>query len=131
MVRSHRGHAQRDGLGSYESRPGLESVSQYTQVQDQLRSSPRRWLVTGAAGFVGSNLFQALLKLDQVVVGLDNFSTGNTRNLCEVQSCVSPAQWKRFRLLEAEIEDPKACAPAMGGIDYVLHQAGLGSVPRS
>jgi UDP-N-acetylglucosamine 4-epimerase len=89
------------------------------------------WLVTGVAGFIGSNLLEHLLKLDQVVVGLDNFSTGKRANFEEVQSLVTSGQWERFRFLEGSIEDPAACGKACKEVDYVLHQAALGSVPRS
>jgi UDP-N-acetylglucosamine 4-epimerase len=87
--------------------------------------------VTGAAGFIGSNLVEALLSLDQEVVGLDNFSTGHPRNLEEVQDQVSKEQWKRFRMLCADIRDTQDCQSACKGVHYVLHQAALGSVPRS
>ncbi len=89
------------------------------------------WLVTGAAGFIGSNLVEALLKLDQRVVGLDNFSTGHRRNLDEVRGLVTAKQWAGFSLLEADIRDLAACREAVKGADFVLHQAALGSVPRS
>jgi UDP-N-acetylglucosamine/UDP-N-acetylgalactosamine 4-epimerase len=103
----------------------------YEQVRADLANSPRRWLITGAAGFIGSNLLQSLLELDQHVVGFDNFATGHGRNLVEVQRCVAPAQWSRFRFIEGDIRDPEACRRACDGADFVLHQAALGSVPRS
>ena len=87
--------------------------------------------MTGVAGFIGSNLLEALLKLDQRVTGLDNFSTGKKKNLEEVKALVSPAQWARFRFLEGDISDLAACREACAGVDFVLHQAALGSVPRS
>lgn len=96
-----------------------------------LRSQSRRWLVTGAAGFIGSNLIEALLKADQEVVGLDNFSTGHRRNLDEVQALVPEKFERNFRFIEGDIRDRKTCEAAVGGIDIVLHQAALGSVPRS
>ena len=96
-----------------------------------LRERPATWLVTGAAGFIGSNLVEALLTLDQNVVGLDNFATGFRRNLVEIESIVSAARWQRFKFIEADIRDREACDAAVQGIDYVLHQAALGSVPRS
>ena len=92
---------------------------------------PATWLVTGAAGFIGSNLVETLLRLDHAVVGLDDFSTGKHANLDDVQAQVSPAQWARFRLVHGSIADPVACAQACAGVRYVLHQAALGSVPRS
>jgi UDP-N-acetylglucosamine 4-epimerase len=96
-----------------------------------LRDHPRTWLVTGCAGFIGSHLVECLLGLDQRVVGLDNFSTGSRGNLSEVLSAVSPEQAARFRFHEGDIRDPDACAHACAGVDLVLHQAALGSVPRS
>ena len=96
-----------------------------------LRAAPKRWLVTGVAGFIGSNLLEALLRHDQWVLGLDNFATGHRRNLQLVEQAVTPAQWARFRLDEADIRDLNRCHAACAGADYVLHQAALGSVPRS
>ncbi|WP_426267478.1 SDR family oxidoreductase [Sphingomonas sp. LHG3443-2] len=96
-----------------------------------LRERPRRWLVTGAAGFIGSNLVEALLRLDQQVVGLDNFATGHQRNLDELLAAVTPEQTARFRLITGDIRDTRTCAEACAGIEVVLHQAALGSVPRS
>ncbi len=103
----------------------------YENIQRELRATPRKWLVTGCAGFIGSNLLEALLKLDQTVVGLDNFATGHQRNLDEVRDSVEPAQWARFTFIEGDIRDLEACQKATQGVDYVLHQAALGSVPRS
>ncbi len=91
----------------------------------------RRWLVTGSAGFIGSHLVEALLRRDQTVVGLDNFATGHRRNVDEVEANVAPAQRARHRFIEADIRDLAACRDACAGIDVVLHQAALGSVPRS
>src|SRR6187402_1427139 len=90
-----------------------------------------RWLVTGASGFIGSNIVESLLFAGQQVVAFDNFSTGNRRNLEEVQQKVGSDRWNGFELIEADIRDRDACARAMAGIDHVLHQAALGSVPRS
>ena len=109
----------------------VEAVTCYEQVRADLVNVPRKWLVTGAAGFIGSNLLQSLLDLDQHVVGLDNFATGHRRNLQEVQGLVTPMQWRRFRFIEGDIRDPGACRQACDGVDLVLHQAALGSVPRS
>ncbi len=103
----------------------------YQQLQAQLKSSPRTWLITGVAGFVGSNLLETLLKLDQKVVGLDNFSTGFQHNLDEVRSQVSDGQWQRFSFVKGDIRHLETCKSACDGVDYVLHQAALGSVPRS
>ena len=100
-------------------------------VIEQLRAQPSRWLVTGSAGFIGSHLTQALLALDQHVVGVDNFATGFQSNLDEVRRIVGAERWQRHRFIEADIVDPAACQRACEGIDIVLHQAALGSVPRS
>jgi UDP-N-acetylglucosamine 4-epimerase len=100
-------------------------------MQQALRAQPRVWLVTGVAGFIGSNLLEALLRLDQRVVGLDNFATGHRRNLDEVRALVTPEQWTRFEFIEGDICDLDTCHQACRGVDYVLHQAALGSVPRS
>jgi UDP-N-acetylglucosamine/UDP-N-acetylgalactosamine 4-epimerase len=105
--------------------------TRYAQVKAQLTTSPRRWLVTGAAGFIGSNLVEALLMLDQQVVGLDNFATGHARNIDELLVDVGPTRAARFTMIAGDITDPTECARACDGIDYVLHQAALGSVPRS
>ncbi|WP_158157146.1 NAD-dependent epimerase/dehydratase family protein [Vibrio alginolyticus] len=106
-------------------------MTKYEQIQQELVESPKTWLVTGVAGFIGSNLLEKLLKLDQTVVGLDNFATGHQHNLDEVKSLVSEAQWDRFSFIEGDIREPKTCQQAVKGVDYVLHQAALGSVPRS
>ncbi|HFQ4858327.1 TPA: NAD-dependent epimerase/dehydratase family protein [Vibrio vulnificus] len=103
----------------------------YEQIQQELVESPKTWLVTGVAGFIGSNLLEKLLKLDQTVVGLDNFATGHQHNLDEVQSLVTAEQWQRFTFIEGDIRKPETCQQAVKGVDYVLHQAALGSVPRS
>lgn len=106
-------------------------MNRYEQIQAELRQSPKTWLVTGVAGFIGSNLLETLLKLDQRVVGLDNFATGHQRNLDEVQSLVTPEQWARFQFIKGDIRELADCQQACAGVDYVLHQAALGSVPRS
>ena len=103
----------------------------FTALQARLSTDPRTWLVTGVAGFIGSNLLEALLKLDQRVIGLDNFATGHQRNLDEVQSLVTPVQWAGFRFVRGDIRTPADCQAACAGVDHVLHQAALGSVPRS
>lgn len=106
-------------------------MSTYRDLQITLRAAPRTWLVTGVAGFIGSNLLEQLLKLDQLVVGFDNFATGHRKNLAEVQALVTPAQWARFRFVEGDICDAAACRRVCDGVDFILHQAALGSVPRS
>ncbi|MGB6007959.1 SDR family oxidoreductase [Castellaniella sp.] len=103
----------------------------FQSLQADLQAHPHTWLVTGCAGFIGSNLLEALLKLNQTVVGLDNFSTGYQHNLDEVQSQVSADQWSRFRFIEGDIRDLETCRGATEGVQHVLHQAALGSVPRS
>ncbi|MHA3904920.1 SDR family oxidoreductase [Castellaniella sp. WN] len=106
-------------------------TSRYESVLAELQAHPRTWLVTGCAGFIGSNLLETLLGLEQTVVGLDNFSTGYQRNLDEVESRVRPGQWARFRFIEGDIRDLDTCNQAVKGVHHVLHQAALGSVPRS
>ncbi|MBE7520778.1 MAG: SDR family oxidoreductase [Burkholderiales bacterium] len=96
-----------------------------------LRSWRARWLVTGSAGFIGSHLCETLLNLGQQVVGLDNFATGSRNNLDSVRAAVGEEAWRRHTFIEADIGDPRACARACEGVDVVLHQAALGSVPRS
>jgi len=103
----------------------------YNEVKEILKTKTQRWLVTGAAGFIGSNLVETLLGLDQEVTGLDNFSTGFQHNLDQVQAAVTPAQWQRFSFIKGDIRDPDTCMRACIGQDKVLHQAALGSVPRS
>ena len=106
-------------------------MSQYQTVCEQLKQNPKTWLITGVAGFIGSNLLETLLKLNQTVVGLDNFATGHQHNLDEVQSLVTAEQWAKFRFIEGDIREFADCQNACQGVDYVLHQAALGSVPRS
>ncbi|OQS38646.1 NAD-dependent epimerase/dehydratase family protein [Chromobacterium haemolyticum] len=106
-------------------------MSTFNIIQQQLKAEPKTWLITGVAGFVGSNLLEALLKLNQRVVGLDNFSTGYQRNLDEVQGLVTSEQWARLSFINGDIRDIATCHQACAGVDYVLHQAALGSVPRS
>lgn len=103
----------------------------FTLIQQNLKENPRSWLVTGCAGFIGSNLLEALLKLGQTVTGLDNFSTGFQHNLDQVQEAVAPEAWQKFCFIEGDITNAETCAAACKGQDYVLHQAALGSVPRS
>ena len=106
-------------------------MSQYQTVCEQLQQAPKIWLITGVAGFIGSNLLETLLKLNQNVVGLDNFATGHQHNLDEVQSLVKPEQWANFKFYEGDIRNFADCQKACAGVDYVLHEAALGSVPRS
>ena len=106
-------------------------MTQYQKTQQDLVAAPKTWLVTGVAGFIGSNLLETLLKLNQTVVGLDNFATGYQKNLDEVQSLVSSEQWDRFSFIKGDIRNFADCQKACSGVDYVLHQAALGSVPRS
>ena len=106
-------------------------MTAYEQLLAELPKTPKTWLITGVAGFIGSNLLETLLKLNQRVVGLDNFATGHQRNLDEVQGLVTPAQWSNFKFIEGDICNLTDCQQACEGVDYVLHQAALGSVPRS
>lgn len=106
-------------------------MTSYETLLQGLVKSPKTWLVTGVAGFIGSNLLETLLQLDQRVVGLDNFATGYQQNLDEVQSLVTSQQWARFKFLHGDIRSLDSCRQASEGVDYVLHQAALGSVPRS
>ncbi len=103
----------------------------FEKVCQELRGHPRKWLVTGAAGFIGSNLVEALLSLDQEVTGLDNFSTGYRRNIEEVLGACSEDRRKRFTFVEGDIRNAAICREACRGQNVVLHQAALGSVPRS
>lgn len=110
-------------------------MARYETVKLELLKTPKSWLITGVAGFIGSNLLETLLKLNQTVTGLDNFSTGFQHNLDEVKREVTPEQWDKFRFIDGDIRDYQTCHTAvMSGdicVDYVLHQAALGSVPRS
>jgi UDP-N-acetylglucosamine 4-epimerase len=110
-------------------------MSRYNEIKTELLAEPKIWLVTGVAGFIGSNLLETLLKLNQKVVGLDNFATGYHRNLDEVKSLVSAEQWNNFNFIEGDIRNGQDCEQALkynnDTVDYVLHQAALGSVPRS
>lgn len=105
--------------------------SHYEEIKKELRENPRNWLVTGAAGFIGSNLVEALLGLGQKVVGLDNFATGYQHNLDDVAKTVGPELWSNFSFVQGDISCFADCAKVCSGIEYVLHQAALGSVPRS
>jgi len=121
----------------------MEAVTvtgKYAQLKMQLAGEPHVWLITGVAGFIGSNLLETLLKLNQRVVGLDNFATGHQRNLDEVKSLVTAEQWANFDFIKGDIRKLEDCQRAMTfqpdagkqeAVEYVLHQAALGSVPRS
>ena len=105
--------------------------SAFDLLQQNLQADPKTWLVTGVAGFIGSHLLETLLKLNQRVIGLDNISTGYQHNLDEVQGLVTPVRWSNFKFINGDIRDLNTCHEACKDIDYVLHQAALGSVPRS
>jgi UDP-N-acetylglucosamine 4-epimerase len=123
-------------------------MTPYDKLLTHLATEPKTWLITGAAGFIGSNLLETLLKLNQRVVGLDNFATGHQHNLDEVKTLVTPTQWQNFNFIQSDIRNLEDCQRAMmyrhceersdaaihepgTPVDYVLHQAALGSVPRS
>jgi len=106
-------------------------MNRYEKVKTEILNSPKTWLITGTAGFIGSNLLESLLKLDQKVIGLDNFATGHRSNLDEVKNSVSKEQWDQFRFIDGDIRNYNDCELALIDVDYVLHQAALGSVPRS
>jgi len=106
-------------------------MSAYEDLKTELRRNRRTWLITGVGGFIGSNLLETLLKLDQPVKGLDNFATGKKANLDQVRELVTPGQWARFEFIEGDITRLDSCREACKGVDWVLHQAALGSVPRS
>nr|WP_229429805.1 SDR family oxidoreductase [Massilia sp. ZL223] len=107
------------------------NVNKFQEVQHHLALHSYHWLVTGAAGFIGSNLVEALLKLNQRVTGLDNFATGHRHNLEQVKDSVTEGAWMKFNFIEGDIRNPADCARACEGVDFVLHQAALGSVSRS
>jgi UDP-N-acetylglucosamine 4-epimerase len=106
-------------------------MSPFQKLKENLSAAPASWLVTGVAGFIGSNLLETLLRLGQKVAGLDNLSTGRADNLTQVRTAVGPALWKNFRSVKGDIRDATTCRRVTRGVDYVLHQAALGSVPRS
>ncbi|KOR31178.1 Vi polysaccharide biosynthesis protein VipB/TviC [Achromatium sp. WMS2] len=107
------------------------NLTKYEILQNQLLEQPKTWLITGVAGFIGSNLLEKLLKLEQQVIGLDNFSTGYQHNLDQVQSSVTANQWKRFNFICGDIRRIEDCKQACQGVDFVLHQAAFCSVPGS
>jgi UDP-N-acetylglucosamine 4-epimerase len=106
-------------------------MTKYQDAQQHLRDHQHHWLITGVAGFIGSNLLEALLRLNQKVTGLDNFSTGYRHNLEQVQELVGPEAWRNFTFIEGDIRRLEDCVDACKNVDYVLHEAALGSVPRS
>ncbi len=110
-------------------------MTQFETIKQVLQREPKTWFITGCAGFIGSNLLETLLLLDQKVVGLDNFATGHQRNLDEVQRQVADKQWQNFYFIKGDIRELNDCQKALThfdtGVDYILHQAALGSVPRS
>jgi len=106
-------------------------MTEYQMLKEGLAHRPAVWLITGVAGFIGANLLETLLSIDQEVVGVDNFSTGRAGNLDQVRQRVTPSQWKRFRFLQADIGSFSDCNAACRGVNFVLHHAALGSVPRS
>jgi UDP-N-acetylglucosamine/UDP-N-acetyl-alpha-D-glucosaminouronate 4-epimerase len=106
-------------------------MARFDEVRAELEAAPKTWLVTGAAGFIGCNLVEALLNLGQKVVALDNFATGYQKNLDQVKASVSAHRWANFQFILGDIRELSDCTGACKGVDYVLHQAALGSVPRS
>ncbi len=106
-------------------------ATNFEKTCTDLARDPKTWLITGVAGFIGSNLLETLLDLNQRVVGLDNFATGYQRNLDEVRAQVTKDQWSQFRFIEGDIRNLETCRTAVLASDYILHHAALGSVPRS
>lgn len=106
-------------------------MTAYEQLRRDMQARPSSWLVTGCAGFIGSNLLEQLLLLGQKVTGVDNFLTGYQKNLDMVEAIVGPEAWKRFTFIRGDIRDLDTCRQACSGVDHVLHEAALGSVPRS
>ena len=104
---------------------------QYNYIKEQLLKNQKTWLITGVAGFIGSNLAEALLKLNQKVIGLDNFSTGHKHNLDQIKESIRDEQWENFNFQEGDITNFETCQNITKDVDIVLHQAALGSVPRS
>jgi UDP-N-acetylglucosamine/UDP-N-acetylgalactosamine 4-epimerase len=106
-------------------------MTKYQDIQQYLRGHQHHWMITGVAGFIGSNLLEALLKLNQKVTGLDNFLAGYRHNLEQVKELVGPEAWRNFNFIEGDIRNLEDCVDACKGVDYVLHHAAIGSVPRS
>lgn len=103
----------------------------YEDIRQLLLDNQRTWLITGVAGFIGSNILEELLNLNQKVIGVDNYATGYQNNLEDVRRVVTLARWNNFKFVYGTIEDADLCSALMNGVDFVLHQAALGSVPRS
>ena len=106
-------------------------MNKYDESINFLKENSKTWLITGVAGFIGSNLLETLLKLNQNVIGLDNFSTGHRSNLEKVKSLLGEERYKKFHLIEGDIRNLDVCVKSAKDVDFVLHQAALGSVPRS
>ena len=106
-------------------------MNHYHTTLQELQKHPKNWLITGVAGFIGSHLLETLLKHNQIVFGLDNFITGNQSNLDKVCNLVTDSQWNNFKFIEGDICNIDTCRQSVKNIDFVLHQAALGSVPRS
>jgi len=106
-------------------------MNKYSKILNQLESTQKTWLISGVSGFIGSNILEKLLQLEQRVIGLDNFATGYKKNLDDVRNHVTSSQWSHFKFVEGDICNLKDCQEVCGGVNYVLHQAALGSVPRS
>ncbi len=121
----------RDTLQLRQEATTLKVPTRYQRVRLNLQSAPRCWLITGVAGFIGSNLLESLLRLGQSVKGVDNFSTGKRENLEQIRAAVSRDQWAQFRMLEGDIRDLPLCRSLCADVDVVLHQAALGSAALS
>jgi UDP-N-acetylglucosamine 4-epimerase len=106
-------------------------MNEVAKTLARFSEKPANWLITGVAGFIGSNLLETLLDNDQRVVGMDNFISGSRKNLDQVRELVGDKRWANFRFIEGDIRDLALCREACAGMDYVLHHAGIGSVPRS
>jgi UDP-N-acetylglucosamine 4-epimerase len=115
----------------HEMEGASREMPTYEALQERIKAQTNTWLITGVAGFIGSNLLEALLKLNQRVIGLDNFAAGRPENLAEVRDAVGTSRWKQFRFIEGDIRDPGDCREACRSARYVLHEAALGSVPAS
>ncbi|MFA6143785.1 MAG: NAD-dependent epimerase/dehydratase family protein [Sulfuricurvum sp.] len=107
------------------------NLIKYDEIKEELKSNQKTWLITGVAGFIGSNLAETLLKLNQKIIALDNFATGHRYNLEHIKHSVSSQQWENFTFVEGDITDFSTCLSVTKDVDIVLHQAALGSVPRS
>src|SRR6266508_436719 len=101
-------------------------MTRYEELLQRLPPEPKTWLITGVAGFIGSNLLETLLKLNQKVVELDNFSNGYRHNLDQVMELVGPDAWRNFTFIEGDIRNLPDCVKACEGADYVLHEAAIG-----